>query len=92
MQYPLCVASHHCQSSELLLLGYLDSLKRMKNKELYMLYILGRSVINNDELCEAWGNKIKEIYCSSLGLKMISFVSFPQASVPSINFNISKLV
>ena len=58
----------------------------MKNKELYMLYILGRSVINNDELCEAWGNKIKEIYCSSLGLKMISFVSFPQASEPSMNF------
>ena len=31
VQYPLCVASHHCQSSELLLLGCLDNLKRMNN-------------------------------------------------------------
>ena len=34
VQYPLYVASHHCQSSELLLLGYLDNLTRMNNYEL----------------------------------------------------------
>ena len=57
-----------------------------------MLCMLGRSVINNDELCEAWGNKTKEIYCSLLGLKMVSFVLFPPASEPSMNFDLSKLV
>ena len=46
-----------------------------------MLCILGSSVAmenndNNDVLCEAWGNKIKEMYCSSLGLKMISLICF----------------
>ena len=49
-------------------------------------------MLNNDVLCEAWGNKIKEICCSSLGLKMIPFVLLPQASEPSMNFNLSKLV
>ena len=37
-------------------------------------------------------NKAKEMYYSMLSLKMISFVLFPQASQPSMNFNISKLV
>ena len=69
----------------------------MKNKELYMLCILGSSVaivnnIRHDVLCEAWGNKIKKTCCSSLGVKMILFVLFPQASEPSMNFNLSKLV
>ena len=41
---------------------------------------------------EAWGNRTWEMYYSLLSLKMISFVLFPQASEPSINFNISKLV
>ena len=41
---------------------------------------------------EAWGNKIKEMFYSSLSLKMISFVLFPQASQPCMNFNISELV
>ena len=36
---------------------------------------------------EAWGNKTKE-----MSLKMISFVLFPQASQPRMNFNISELV
>ena len=54
---------------------------------------------------EAWGNKTKEMYyslsrqdkaLSSLviinGLKLISFVSFPQALQQSMNSNISELV
>ena len=41
---------------------------------------------------EAWKNTTKEMYYSLLTLKMISFVLFPQASQPSTNFNISKLV
>ena len=41
---------------------------------------------------EAWGNKTKQIYYSLLSLKMISFVLFPEASQPSMNFNISELV
>ena len=32
------------------------------------------------------------MYFSLLSLKVISFVLFPQASVPSLNFNISKLL
>ena len=38
------------------------------------------------------GNKTKEMYYSLLSLKMISFVFFPQAMQPSMNFNISQLV
>ena len=39
------------------------------------------------------GNKTKEMYHSMLSLKMISLVSFPQASGAIMNFNlISKLV
>ena len=38
------------------------------------------------------GNKTKEMYYSLLNLKTSSFVLFPQASQPSINFNISGLV
>ena len=41
---------------------------------------------------EAWGNKTKEMNYSTLNLEVISFVLFPQASEPSMNFNISKLV
>ena len=41
---------------------------------------------------EAWGNKTKEMYYSLLSHKMIPFVLFPQASEPSMNFNISKMV
>ena len=41
---------------------------------------------------KAWGNKTKEIYYSLLSLKMISFVLFPQASQPSMDFNKSELV
>ena len=33
------------------------------------------------------GNKTKGMYYSFLSLKMISFVLFPQASLPSLNFN-----
>ena len=40
----------------------------------------------------AWGNEIKEMYYSSLSLKMISFVLFPHALQPSMNFNISEFV
>ena len=39
-----------------------------------------------------WEKKTKEMYFSLLSLKVISFVLFPQASVPSLNFNISKLL
>ena len=38
------------------------------------------------------GNKSKEMYHLLLSLKMISFVFFPQAMQPSMNFNISELV
>ena len=41
---------------------------------------------------EAWGNKTKETYHSLLSLKMISFVLFPQASQPSMNYKILELV
>ena len=41
---------------------------------------------------EAWGNKTKEMYYLLLSLKMIYFPLFPQASQPSMNFNISELV
>ena len=41
---------------------------------------------------EAQGNKTKEMYYSLLSLKMIPFVLFPQASEPSVNFKILKLV
>ena len=41
---------------------------------------------------EAWGNKAKEMYYSLISLKMISFVLFPQAWQPNMNFNISELV
>ena len=41
---------------------------------------------------EALENTAKEMYYSLLTLKMISFVLFPQASQPRMNFNISKLV
>ena len=34
-----------------------------------------------------WEKKTKEMYFSSLSLKVISFVLFPQASVPSLNFS-----
>ena len=40
----------------------------------------------------ALGKKTKEMYFSLLSLKVISFVLFPQASVPSLNFNTSKLL
>ena len=43
-------------------------------------------------LLQGLGNKTKEMYYSLLSLKMISFALFPQASQPSMNFNISKLV
>ena len=38
------------------------------------------------------GNKSKEMYHLLLSLKMISFVFFPKAMQPSMNFNISQLV
>jgi len=38
---------------------------------------------------EAWRSKTKEMYYLLLSLKMISFVLLPQASKPSMNFNIS---
>ena len=41
---------------------------------------------------EAWGNKTKEITLRSSIELFISFVLFHQASEPSMNFNISKLV
>ena len=41
---------------------------------------------------EAWGNKTKEMFYSSLSLKKIYFILFPQASQPCMNFNISELV
>ena len=37
---------------------------------------------------KARGNKTKEMYYSLLSLKMISFVLFPQAMEPSVNFDI----
>ena len=39
-----------------------------------------------------WEKKTKEMYFSSLSLKVISFVLFPQASVPSLNFNLLTLL
>ena len=41
---------------------------------------------------EAQGDKTKEIIYSSLYLDVISFVLFPPASEPSVNFNISEMV
>ena len=41
---------------------------------------------------EAWGNKTKELILRLSNESYISFVSFPQASEPSMNFNISKTV
>ena len=38
------------------------------------------------------GEKTREVYYSLLSLMMISFVLFPQASQPSLNFNILELV
>ena len=40
----------------------------------------------------AWGSNTKEVYYSLLSLKVIPFVLIPQASQPSMNFNISELV
>ena len=37
---------------------------------------------------KAWGDKSKEMMYSSLELDVISFLLFPQASDPSLNFNI----
>lgn len=39
-----------------------------------------------------WEKKTKEMYFLLLSLKVISFVLFPEASVPRLNFNISKLL
>ena len=39
----------------------------------------------------AWGHKTKETYYSLLSLKMITFVLFPQASQPSMNFHVSEI-
>ena len=50
--------------------------------EIYEIHIWLRGV----------GEKTREMYFSLLSLKMISFVLFPQASLPSLNFNISELV
>ena len=49
----------------------------------YLKFILGS---------EAWRNKTKQMYYSLLSLKMISFVLFPQASEPTMDFHISKMV
>ena len=38
------------------------------------------------------GEKTREMYYSLLSLKMISFVLFPQATQPSLNFNVSELI
>ena len=38
------------------------------------------------------GNKTKKMFYSSLSLKMLSFVLFPQDSQPCMNFNITELV
>ena len=38
----------------------------------------------------AWGNKIIEFYYSTLSYNMFFLVLFPQALVPSMNFDISK--
>ena len=41
---------------------------------------------------EAWGNKTNEIILRLSNKQYISFVLFPQASEPSMNFNIAKMV
>ena len=41
---------------------------------------------------KAWGNKTKEIILRLSDEYNISFVLFPQASEPCMNFNISKMV
>ena len=41
---------------------------------------------------EAWGNKTKEIILRPSNEQYISFVLFPQASEPSMNFNIANMV
>ena len=43
-------------------------------------------------LWEKKNKQTKEMYFSLLSLKVISFVLFPQASVPSLNFDIPKLL
>ena len=41
---------------------------------------------------EAWGNKTKEVILRLRNESYISFVSFLQASEPSMNFNIPKML
>ena len=48
--------------------------------------------LNSYLAARSWENKTKEMYYSSLSFNMISFVLFPQASQPSMNFNLSELV
>ena len=55
---------------------------------------MGRENLSRPRLrgFEAWGNKTKEMFYSSLSLKKISFVLFPQVSQPCMNFNMVELV
>ena len=41
---------------------------------------------------QVWGSKTKEVILRLSNEQYISFVSFPQASEPSMNFNIPKMV
>ena len=70
------------------------------NKHLSALRDTERSLIRSFQCIKiltwlrGWrrGGETKEIYHSSLNLDVISFLLFPQASEPSFNFNIFKLV
>ena len=62
-----------------------------ENKDKSLRRPSNRPIVHNS--LRSLGNKTKEMYHSMLSLKMISLVSFPQASGANMNFNlISKLV
>lgn len=62
-----------------------------ENKDKSLRRPSNRPIVHNS--LRGLGNKTKEMYHSMLSLKMISLVSFPQASEANMNFNlISKLV
>ena len=62
--------------------------------KMVLVIVLERNVIDHFNILkfilgsEAWGSRTKEMCYSLLSLKMFSFVLFPQALQPSMNFNI----
>ena len=90
----------HCSIKENLLIRDLKpALKENVNSEkLFLLRHILFKWTNSDISkfilgCEAWGNRTKNhLEAQQLINKYISFVLFPQASEPSMNFNVSKMV